>query len=138
MDLDASDYIAIVSLVVAVAALSIGAYHENRRRADARRDRTEDLERAAVASARANILELLVTADAGIRSVEALANDEASSARLVFLRRTARQLEIVGERELGTSLETLCECWSNEPGSAASTKRRDEFLDLVRARFGSP
>ena len=134
--MEASDVVAIVSAAMAAVAIGIGLFHESQRRKDLRQHREQDLALAAEARVRAHVLELLVTSDTGgLRTVEALHGDAHLSDRLMYLRRTATQLEVVGEASLAAGLRALCDEWANEGETNLSLQRRSEFVELVKARL---
>ena len=122
-----SDGVAVASFAIAVVALVLSIWN-----------RRQDQEIAAAADARSKVLQLLVTSDAGIRSVATLGDTSDAAVkdpeRLEYLRRTAAQLRAVGEIELADSVGTLCHSWTSADADYRE-KLRSDFLKQVQARF---
>jgi hypothetical protein len=133
--LKASDYIAIVAVLISLCAIFLSVRQERIRRADVRQQRVEDAYAATISAVRARVLDLLVTADAGVRTVEALVDNEDSEQRIKLLRRTAVQLWAVGETDLADGLRQLCQAWGDDPKSVAAKQERERFLNQVQSIY---
>ncbi|MGB5757908.1 MAG: hypothetical protein WBM50_13410 [Acidimicrobiales bacterium] len=141
---EASDAIALGSLMVsallAALAILVTIYHEQQRRRDASRDRREEIALEAEVRARAHVLQLLIEGEAGFRSVIALRDKSNAEIQdkgsLVFLERTADQLEVVGEIRLANALKALCAGYLDSSAPEQEVLRKT-FVGLVRERFAA-
>jgi hypothetical protein len=131
---ETSDTLSVLAIAASLVALGVALWQwyidRSERAAERRVDRVW-----------ANVVDLLIVKDGGLRTVSALDDrdrDGRLRERLTALRRTRIQLEAVGEEALADRLGALVSLWDVEPDPNTTDPKdraRLEFYQAVRQRL---